>query len=63
MGGDVAADIGKRVFLVRGHNELIEMVSEEEKSDIRSATHQKSRALSWKYTLDEMLSHHGGIIL
>lgn len=36
MGGDVAADIGKGVSLVRGHYDLIEMEFEKEKGSIRS---------------------------
>lgn len=43
MGGDVAADIGKGVPLVRGHNDLIEIEFEKEKGGIRSGIHQKSR--------------------
>lgn len=44
MGGDVAADIGKGIPLVRGHNDLIEMEFEKEKSGTKPGIF-KSREL------------------
>lgn len=46
MGGDVATDIGKGIPLVRGHNDLIEVKFEKEKSGIKLEIYQKSRASS-----------------
>lgn len=43
MGGDVAADIGKGVLLIRRHNDLIEMEFEKEKSGIKLGIYQKSQ--------------------